>query len=112
MAAIRKYAADFGRANARIESGLILLCRIARSRERALEEMAPMLKALGRGAEQFLERSVFGSPDDVLARLSEYSSHGLDKFVLWPVAAPDAWAQQVELVGREVAAHYMRAAAA
>jgi probable F420-dependent oxidoreductase len=111
MATIRKYAAEFGRENARIESGLILLCRVAGSREQALEEIAPMLKALGRGAEQFLERIVCGSPEDIIGRLSQYIGHGLDKFVLWPIAAPDAWAKQVELVGREIAAHYARAAA-
>ncbi|HXW84491.1 MAG TPA: LLM class flavin-dependent oxidoreductase [Candidatus Binataceae bacterium] len=113
MAKIREYAKQYGRENARIESGLILLCRIAPSRERALAEMRPMLERMGRGgAEQFLERSVFGSADDVIARLSEYTAHGLDKFVLWPVADPETWARQVELVGREIASHYAQEAAA
>jgi len=110
MKKIRAYAADYGRANARIESGLILLCRIAASREKALAEMQPMLSAMGRGAEQFLERSVFGSAEDIVARLGQYTAMGLDKFVLWPVAAPDAWERQIELVGREIAAHYARGA--
>jgi probable F420-dependent oxidoreductase len=109
MAKIRAYAADCGRADARIESGLILLCRIAGSRERALDEMRPMLNALGRGAEQFLERSVFGSAEDIVGRIGEYVAKGLDKFVLWPVAESDVWARQVELVGREIASHYARA---
>ena len=43
--------------------------------------------------------------------MSEYTSHGLDKFVLWPIATPDVWAKQVELVGSEIANHYMKAAA-
>ena len=111
MAKVHDYAAGYGRANARIESGLILLCRIASSRERALEEMRPMLNAMGRGAEQFLERSVYGSADDVIGRLSQYVAKGLDKFVLWPIADPEAWPRQVELVGREIASHYARAAA-
>ncbi|MGH7948097.1 MAG: LLM class flavin-dependent oxidoreductase [Candidatus Binataceae bacterium] len=110
MAKIRAYAAEYGRVDAHIESGLILLCRIANSRERALAEMQPMLKALGSGAAQFLERSVCGSPDEVIARLGEYVAAGLDKFVLWPIAEPDAWARQVELVGREIASHYDAAA--
>lgn len=110
MAKIRDYAAGYGRANARIESGLILLCRISGSRESALKEMGPMLTAMGRGAEQFLERSVFGSAEDVIGRLSEYVAQGLDKFVLWPIAEPDAWPRQIELVGREIAAHYAHAA--
>jgi probable F420-dependent oxidoreductase len=109
MAKIRAYAQECGRANGRIEAGLILLCRIAGSRERALDEMRPMLAALGRGADQFLERSVFGSPEDVIGRLSDYVAAGLDKFVLWPVAEPDAWERQVELVGREIASHYLGA---
>jgi alkanesulfonate monooxygenase SsuD/methylene tetrahydromethanopterin reductase-like flavin-dependent oxidoreductase (luciferase family) len=71
-----------------------------------------MLKALGRGGEQFLTRTVFGSPDDIIARLSEYIAAGLDKFVLWPVAEPNAWAGQVELIGREIASHYTRLAQA
>ena len=62
MAKIRDYAAGYGRANAHIESGLILLCRISNSRESALEEMRPMLTAMGRGAEAYLERTVYGSP--------------------------------------------------
>jgi alkanesulfonate monooxygenase SsuD/methylene tetrahydromethanopterin reductase-like flavin-dependent oxidoreductase (luciferase family) len=111
MASIHKYAVDFGRVNAHIESGLILLCRIASSRQKALDEMQPMLKALGPGGEAFLQRTVYGSAEDVIARVSEYTAHGLDKFVLWPIATPDAWAKQVELVGREIANHYMRAAA-
>ena len=49
--------------------GIDLLCRISSSRERALEEMRPMLTAMGRGAEAYLERTVYGSPDDVIARL-------------------------------------------
>jgi len=109
MAKIHDYAAGYGRANAHIESGLILLCRISSSRERALEEMRPMLTAMGRGAEAYLERTVYGSPDDVIARLSEYVAQGLDKFVLWPIAEPDAWPKQIELVGREIAAHYATA---
>ena len=108
MAKIRDYAAGYGRANARIESGLILLCRIASSRERALEEMQPMLTAMGRGAEAYLEQTVYGSADDVIKRLSEYVSKGLDKFVLWPIAEPEAWPKQIELVGREIASHYAR----
>ena len=111
MAKIHDYAAGYGRANARIESGLILLCRIAGSREKALYEMRPMLAAMGRGAEQFLERSVFGSPEDVFGRLSEYVAQGLDKFVLWPIAEPEAWPKQIELVGREIASHYNARAA-
>lgn len=110
MAKIRSYAADYGRANARIESGLILLCRIASSREKALKEMQPMLSAMGRGSEAFLERSVYGSAEDIAAQMERYIAKGLDKFVLWPIAAPDSWHQQIELVGREIAAHYARAA--
>jgi probable F420-dependent oxidoreductase len=110
MAKIRAYAAECGRANARIESGLILLCRIAGSRERALDEMRPMVNALGRGADAFVQRAVFGSPEDIIGRIGEYVARGLDKFVLWPIAEPDAWARQVELVGREIASHYTRAA--
>jgi alkanesulfonate monooxygenase SsuD/methylene tetrahydromethanopterin reductase-like flavin-dependent oxidoreductase (luciferase family) len=108
MAKIRAYAAEYGRSNARIEAGLILLCRIAPSREQALEEMRPMLTALGAGAPQFLERTVYGSPDDVISRLGEYTAVGLDKFVLWPIADPEAWPRQVEMVGREIASHYAR----
>jgi probable F420-dependent oxidoreductase len=112
MAKIHDYAAGYGRANAHIESGLILLCRIAPTRKKALEEMQPMLAAMGRGAEQFLERSVYGSAEDVFERLSEYVAQGLDKFVLWPIAEPAKWPQQIELVGREIASHYNNARAA
>jgi probable F420-dependent oxidoreductase len=110
MAKIRAYAVEYGRANARIESGLILLCRIASSREKALKEMQPMLSAMGRGSEAFLERSVYGSAEDIAAQMERYIAKGLEKFVLWPIAAPDSWDQQIELVGREIAAHYARAA--
>ncbi len=109
MKKIREYAATYGRATARIESGLILLCRVAGSREKALEEMRPMLAAMGRGAEQFLERSVFGSPEDIVGRLGQYIALGLDKFVLWPIAEPAVWPRQIELVGREIASHYAAA---
>jgi probable F420-dependent oxidoreductase len=110
MATIRNYAAQFGRANARIESGLILLCRLAETRERAIEEMRPMIQAMGRGGDAFISRALYGSPEEIISRLSEYVAVGLDKFVLWPVAEPSAWARQVELIGREIASHYTRAA--
>ena len=54
---------------------------------------------------------VLVTAEDVIGRVSEYVGHGLDKFVLWPIATPDAWAKQVELVGSEIANHYMKAAA-
>ncbi|MDB5107850.1 MAG: Luciferase-like, subgroup [Candidatus Binatus sp.] len=110
MKKIHDYAAGYGRVNAHIESGLILLCRLGKSREQARKEMQPMIEAMGRGYEQLLERSVFGTPDDVYERLTEYVSRGLDKFVLWPISEPEDWAKQVELIGREIAAHYARAA--
>jgi len=69
-----------------------------------------MLSAMGRGSEAFLERSVYGSAEDIAAQMERYIAKGLDKFVLWPIAAPDSWEQQIELVGREIAAHYARAA--
>jgi probable F420-dependent oxidoreductase len=112
MATVREYAAQFGRTNARIESGLILFCRLAESRDRAIEDMRPMMTAMGRGAEAFLQRTICGSPDDIMRRLQEYVAVGLDKFVLWPVAEPNAWAGQVELIGREIATPYARAARA
>ena len=112
MATIRQYAEQFGRANARIESGLILLCRLAVTRERAEEDLRRALAGTNRGNDQFLQRTVYGSPEDIIRRLSEYTAVGLDKFVLWPVAEPEAWAGQMELIGREVATHYIRAAQA
>ena len=106
MAAIREYAAACGRANARIESGLILLCRIADSRERAMEEMRWFASTFPQGEDYLLERSAFGTAEDVVACVDKYVKVGLDKFVLWPVARPDEWTGQVERIGREVASHY------
>ena len=110
MATVRAYAEQFGRANARIESGLILFCRLAATRERAIEDMRPVVTAMGRGSDMFVQRTLYGSPADIIERLQEYVALGLDKFVLWPVAEPAAWAHQIELIGREVASHYARAA--
>ena len=77
-----------------------------------MEDMRPMLDSMGRGGDAFLQRTVFGSPDDIIQRLQEYIDVGLDKFVLWPVAEPGAWAGQMELIGREIANHYARVAKA
>jgi alkanesulfonate monooxygenase SsuD/methylene tetrahydromethanopterin reductase-like flavin-dependent oxidoreductase (luciferase family) len=112
MATVRRYAAEAGRINPHIEAGLILLCRLAPSRERAMADMQPVLNSLGRGADGFLNRTVCGSPDDIIERLDQYIRVGLDKFVLWPVAEPSAWATQNELIGREVASYYINAAKA
>jgi probable F420-dependent oxidoreductase len=112
MATIHSYAVQFGRENSRIESGLILLCRLASSRERAMEDMRPVVAALGRGGDMFVQRALYGSPADIIERIQEYVAAGLDKFVLWPVAEPAAWAGQIELIGREIATHYARAAQA
>jgi probable F420-dependent oxidoreductase len=111
IATILDYAAGFGRAEARIESGLILLCRVTDSRERALAEIKPFLGALGPRTEQFVERGVFGSPADIRSRLQQYVETGLNKFVLWPIAGAQEWAEQVELIGSEIATPYARAAA-
>jgi len=107
MATIHEIAGAAGRRNARIESGMILRCRLAASRERAIEEMRPFIDTLGARSGEFLERSVYGTARDIIDRLSEYIAAGLDKFVLWPVATPLDWADQVEQVGREIAAHYI-----
>ena len=112
LATIRKYAAEFGRAEARIEAGLILLCRLGQSREQAIREMQPVIATLGRGAEGFAQRVLYGSPADIIGQLDHFIARGLDKFVLWPVAEPDAWAGQIEMIGREIATHYARAAQA
>jgi probable F420-dependent oxidoreductase len=112
LATIRTYAEQFGRGDAHIESGLILLCRLGSTRERAMEEMRPMLAALGPGAEGFAQRTLYGSPGDIIEQLEPYIARGLDKFVLWPVAEPQAWAGQIEMIGREVASHYMQMARA
>lgn len=106
MATIREYAGACGRANARIESGLILLCRIADSRERAMDEMRRFASTLAHGEDYLLERSAFGTAEDVVACVDKYVKVGLDKFVLWPVARPDEWNQQVERIGREIASYY------
>jgi len=111
MATIRAHAESFGRANARVESGLILLCRLAATRERAMEEMRPMLGTLG-GGETLFKSTLYGSPEDIIDKLQEYIAAGLDKFVLWPVAEPSAWPGQIELIGREIASYYTRAAQA
>jgi alkanesulfonate monooxygenase SsuD/methylene tetrahydromethanopterin reductase-like flavin-dependent oxidoreductase (luciferase family) len=71
--------------------------------------MRPMVAAMGRGGDAFVQRTVYGSPEDIIERLQEYVAVGLDKFVLWPVAEPAAWAGQIELIGREVATYYARA---
>ncbi len=112
MTAIRGYAAEYGRANARIESGLILLCRLGPTRERAKSDLEPVVRSLDRGGEEFFSRTVFGSPADIIERVDQYIAVGLDKFVLWPVAEPQAWAGQVEMIGREIASHYARLAQA
>jgi probable F420-dependent oxidoreductase len=109
---IRNYAAQFGRADARIESGLILFCRLASSRDQAMRDMQPMMSVMGRSGDAFLQRTLYGSADDIIARLEDYIKAGLDKFVLWPVAEPAAWAGQMQVIGREIAAHYARIAAA
>ena len=112
MAAIREYAKGFGRENARIESGLILRCRISTSKKRALEEVEPKLWRIGAvDGDAVLKRSVYGSPDDIIAQMQPYVAAGLDKFVLWPLATPEDWPKQIELIGREIASHYLKLAA-
>ena len=71
-----------------------------------------MVRSLDRGGEEFFSRTVFGTPQDIIERADQYIALGLDKFVLWPVAEPQAWAAQVEIIGREIAGHYARLAQA
>ena len=74
--------------------------------------MEPVLRTFDRGGEEFFSRTVFGPAEDIIERVNQYIAVGLDKFVLWPVAEPQAWAQQVEIIGREIATHYARLAQA
>ena len=113
MAPIRGYAAEYGRANAPHRIGphpAVPHRHLARTRDG--RNGADGDARSDRGGEEFLERTVFGTPEDVIERVDEYIEVGLDKFVLWPVAEPEAWAGQVELIGREIAAHYTRLAQA
>jgi probable F420-dependent oxidoreductase len=105
---IRRYAGQCGRANARIESGIIIFCRLASSRERALEELPKYLRPFGGLGEQFISRGAFGTPEDIRERIEAYIKVGLNKFVLSPLAGPDEYAQQVELIGREIATPYLK----
>src|SRR5271154_2924678 len=66
MATVRRYAAAAGRVNPHIEAGLILLCRLAATRERAKAEMQPIVDSLGRGGEAILKSTIYGSPDDII----------------------------------------------
>ncbi len=105
---IRRYAELFGRAHSRIESGIIIFCRLASSREQALEELPKYLRPFGGLGEQFISRGAFGTPDDIRERIEEYIKVGLNKFVLSPLAGPDEYARQVELIGREIATPYLK----
>jgi probable F420-dependent oxidoreductase len=107
-ATIRRYAEQFGRANGRIESGIIIFCRLASSRRQALEELPNYLRPFGGLGEQFISRGAFGTPDDIRERIEAYIKVGLNKFVLSPLAGPDEYAQQVEMIGKEIATPYLK----
>lgn len=109
LAAIRGYAQLCGRERARLESGIIVRCRIGRSREAAISEIEPLFPTAREKSHALIDKCVYGSPEDVIARLEDYVAVGLDKFVLWPIANPEDWPRQIELIGREIAAHYLRA---
>ena len=80
-------AAQYGRADALIESGIIIFCRLAPSRRQALEEVPRYLRQFGAVGEQFISRGAFGTPDDIRECIEAYIKVGLNKFVLrrWPV---------------------------
>jgi probable F420-dependent oxidoreductase len=105
---IGRYAEQFGRANSRIESGIIIFCRLASSRQQALEELPRYLRPFGGLGEQFISRGAFGTPDDIRECLEGYIKVGLNKFVLSPLAGPDEYAQQVEMIGKEIATPYLK----
>lgn len=107
-ATIRNYAQQFGRGHARIESGIIIFCRLASSRQNALEELPKYLRPFGGLGEQFISRGAFGTPDDIRQCIEGYIKVGLNKFVLSPLAGPDEYAHQVELIGREIATPYLK----
>jgi probable F420-dependent oxidoreductase len=104
MASIRAFARQYGRANARIEAGIILRCRLSSSQARARQEAEPFLALMGAQGEAVRERGAFGSATEIRERIAAYEAVGLDKFVLWPMAAPEEWPAQVEAIGRHVAA--------
>jgi probable F420-dependent oxidoreductase len=107
-ATIRRYAEQFGRAKGRIESGIIIFCRVAPSRQQALEELPKYLRPFGGLGEQFVSRGAFGNPDDIRERMEAYIKVGLNKFVLSPLAGPDEYSRQVEIIGREIATPYLK----
>jgi probable F420-dependent oxidoreductase len=111
-ATIRRYAEQFGRSDSRIESGIIIFCRLASSHQRALDELPKYLRPFGGLGEQFIKRGAFGTPDDIRECLEAYIKVGLNKFVLSPLAGPDEYAAQVELIGKEIASPYLKYSAA
>lgn len=100
---IKEYAAQSDRELEEDHYGVLLSYYIAGSAAEALAAVAGRM--VRRRADAPVEEySAFGTPDDCIRMIRRYIDAGAAKFVLRPVCRPDEMFEQLELLGREVAA--------
>jgi len=104
LATIHRYERE---ANRQIEDdhfGTFLLYHIARSRNQAIAAVGDHLVRPARLRDRSLDKPYYalGTAADVCAAVEQYRAVGATKFVMRPVGPPDAIAEQLEALGRDV----------
>jgi F420-dependent oxidoreductase-like protein len=102
-AALDRFCRDAGREPATLPLSLMTSCIVGRDRVEAEERAQRLSERLGRPltAVEDSSRAVFGSVDEVVARLREYEAAGVTRVMCQHLLHDDV--EMVELLGREVA---------
>lgn len=109
---IAAFAQGYGRQPEDIESGSIVFCHVDPDGVRARRDFAAFFEGNARRpADQMLERSAVGTPEECREILQRYCEHGLTKFALWPACPPDQLLRQLAFYAQEIMPFFERRAA-
>ena len=106
---IEAFAHQYGRRPEDIESGSIVFCHVDADGAKARREFAAFFdRNPRRPAQQMLERSAVGTPEECREVLQRYCEHGLTKFALWPACPPDRLLGQLAFYAQEIIPFFER----
>lgn len=101
IARVNAMAAEYGRAVEQDHFGVLFTYCVAASRDEARHIAEPHLRFRRTDVDPS-ETAIFGTTEDLVARIREYVAAGATKFVARAACPPERMAEQLRLLGEEV----------
>ncbi|MBM3947945.1 MAG: LLM class flavin-dependent oxidoreductase [SAR202 cluster bacterium] len=101
IARVNAMATEYGRAVEQDHFGVLFTYCVAASRDEARHIAEPHLRFRRTDVDPS-ETAIFGTPEDLVARIREYVAAGATKFVARAACPPERMAEQLRLLGEEV----------